>query len=63
MNDPIVAGIVRKLYGDDPTDWPDGEPEEPERCEAFAKRGTGTGVCDGIIVNGVCTRAGRHIDA
>lgn len=35
----------------------------PERCEANARRGTGTGICDlPLNTNGYCDRPGDHLD-
>lgn len=47
--------------GDDEDDGYDGD-EEPERCEADARRGTGTGVClSPLDTNGNCGRASEHL--
>jgi hypothetical protein len=39
-----------------------GELDEPERCEANAKRGTGTGMCNRPLdETGHCDREGDHL--
>ena len=38
-------------------------PRSPARCEARARKGTGTGTCDRLLgTGGVCDRASSHID-
>lgn len=35
---------------------------QPARCDAEARRGTGTGACDSPLdARGQCERAGRHL--
>lgn len=44
--------------------WPDAEDQQPLRCGAEARRGTGTGVCDRPLDgHGYCDRASDHIEA
>lgn len=53
---PAVHYVLGAGYFDDP------DPEEPERCEANAKRGTGTGMCNRPLdETGHCDREGDHL--
>lgn len=51
-------------YDDDPDDSDDEDGgDEPLRCEAQARKGTGTGICDRPLdTNGYCDRANDHLD-
>lgn len=55
-----AEGVAYRL----PVGWVDPSRRRPQRCDAYARKGTGYGACDAPLdERGQCAQARNHVDA